>query len=106
MLKFKANFFGLLAAGVWILAAPHVQSQSPPPEPRGGRFGPERGPAGMDGIPLPIPPVLDAIDAEATGIDDVAERCGLPVHRVLSTLSVLEMRHLIRRPSPTTVWRV
>ena len=50
--------------------------------------------------------VLDAIDTEVTNIDSVAERSGLPVHRVLSTLSVLEMRHLIRRPSTTTVWRV
>jgi DNA processing protein len=49
--------------------------------------------------------VLEAIDAEPVSIDDLVARCGLPVHRVLSTISVLEMRHLVRRTSPTTVSR-
>lgn len=41
--------------------------------------------------------VLDAIDLEPTAVDHVVTRSRLPVSRVLSTLSVLEMRHLIRR---------
>ena len=50
--------------------------------------------------------VLDAIRCEATSIDDVIVRSGLPVQQVLSTISVLEMRHLIRRQSGTTVVRL
>lgn len=41
--------------------------------------------------------VLDAILNRPTTIEEVVEGCGLPVHRVLSTVSVLEMRRLIRR---------
>ena len=50
--------------------------------------------------------VLAAIDGEATSIDQVVAKSGLPVARVLSTLSVLEMRRLVRRLSGTTVVRV
>jgi DNA processing protein len=50
--------------------------------------------------------VLDCIDNEATNIDLVVNRSGLPVSRVLSTISVLEARRLIRRLSGTTVIRV
>lgn len=49
--------------------------------------------------------VLDAIGADPTLIDDVIRSSGLPIHRVLSTVSVLEMRHLIRRLSGTQVAR-
>jgi DNA processing protein len=49
--------------------------------------------------------VLDCIDNEATNIDLVVNRSGLPVSRVLSTISVLEARRLIRRLSGTTVIR-
>ena len=49
--------------------------------------------------------VLDAIGSEATSIDEVIVDSGLRVAQVLSTLSVLEMRHLIRRLSGTTVIR-
>ena len=49
--------------------------------------------------------VLAAIDASPTSIDAVTAACGLPVHRVLSTISVLEMRRLIRRVSGTQVVR-
>ncbi len=49
--------------------------------------------------------VLAAIDGEPTSIDRIVADSGLPVHRVLSTISVLEMRHLIRRLSGTTVSR-
>ena len=34
---------------------------------------------------------------EPIGIDELAIACGLPIHNVLATLSVLEMRRLIRR---------
>ena len=50
--------------------------------------------------------VLDAIATSATEIDDVVSETGLAVHRVLATVSVLEMRHLIRRLSGTQVARV
>jgi len=41
--------------------------------------------------------VLQAIQPDGSLIDDVTQASGLPVHRVLSTISVLEMRNLIRR---------
>lgn len=49
--------------------------------------------------------ILQAIDAEPTSIDCIVSRCGLPVSRVLATLSVLEMRHLIRRISANYIAR-
>lgn len=49
--------------------------------------------------------VLAAIGAEPTSIDQVVAQSGLPVPRVLSTISVLEMRRLVRRLSGTTVIR-
>jgi len=50
--------------------------------------------------------VLDAIESAPTSMDDVIANCGLPIHRVLSTVSVLEMRRLVRRVSGTQVMRV
>ena len=50
--------------------------------------------------------VLAAIGSEATTIDGIVAQSGLPVSQVLSTLSVLEMRRLIRRLSGTTVARI
>lgn len=50
--------------------------------------------------------VLDAATTEPLSIDQVVVRSGLPVQRVLSTLSVLEMRRLIRRISGNLVARV
>jgi DNA processing protein len=50
--------------------------------------------------------VLAAIDTSPTTIDAVTTACGLPVQRVLSTISVLEMRRLVRRLSGTQVARV
>lgn len=49
--------------------------------------------------------ILSAIGSEATAIDQIISDTGLPVPQVLSTLSVLEMRRLIRRLSGTTVLR-
>jgi DNA processing protein len=50
--------------------------------------------------------ILSAIDGAPTSIDAISTSCGLAVHRVLSTISVLEMRRLIRRTSGTQVVRV
>jgi DNA processing protein len=50
--------------------------------------------------------ILNAIDTDATSIDNIALVTGLPIHRVLSTISVLEMKHLVRRISGTNVARV
>lgn len=50
--------------------------------------------------------VLNAIALEPTDINLVVTTSGLPVARVLSTLSVLEMRHLIRRISGQIVQRL
>jgi DNA processing protein len=49
--------------------------------------------------------VLSAIDGSPTSVDAVAKLSGLPIHRVLSTISVLEMRRLVRRVSGTQVAR-
>ena len=49
--------------------------------------------------------VLDAVFQEPTEVDAIVERTELPTHRVLATLSVLEMRHLIRRLSGSSVTR-
>jgi DNA processing protein len=49
--------------------------------------------------------VLTAIGDEVCIIDDVIARSRLPVPRVLSTLSVLEMRRLVRRVSGNRVQR-
>lgn len=49
--------------------------------------------------------VLDAITREPLSIDAVAAASGLPVHRVMSTISVLEMRRLTRRISGNLVAR-
>jgi DNA processing protein len=49
--------------------------------------------------------VLAAIGDEPRTIDDVAIASGLPVHNVLATISVLEMRRLIRRLGGNRVLR-
>lgn len=49
--------------------------------------------------------VLDAIETDPTSIDQVVAGSGLPVARVLSTVSVLEMRKLVRRVSGNLVAR-
>jgi DNA processing protein len=50
--------------------------------------------------------VLNAISEEATEFDDIIEQTGLPASRVLSTISVLEIRRLIRRVSGTALVRI
>lgn len=49
--------------------------------------------------------VLRAIGNQPTTIDEVMQTTGLPIHRLLSTISVLEMRRLVRRLSGTQVVR-
>jgi DNA processing protein len=49
--------------------------------------------------------VLAGISSEATTIDAVVAACGLPTGQVLATISVLEMRHLVRRISGNRVAR-
>ena len=50
--------------------------------------------------------VLSAVGSDPTSIDQIVAQSGLPVSRVLSTISVLEMRRLVRRLSGTTVVRI
>jgi len=49
--------------------------------------------------------VLAAIDSEPTTIDAIVFQSQLPASQVLATISVLEMRHLVKRTSGTTVCR-
>ena len=50
--------------------------------------------------------VLNAIDPTSTPIDQVIAKSGLPSHRVIATISVLEMRRLVRRLSGQYVTRI
>lgn len=50
--------------------------------------------------------VLQAIDPVGSMLDDVAAGCGLPIHRVLSTVSVLESRRLVRKLGGNRVARI
>ncbi|MCS7304030.1 MAG: DNA-processing protein DprA [Thermoguttaceae bacterium] len=49
--------------------------------------------------------VLQAIGTDPTDIDQIVRTTGLPVPRVLASISVLEMRHLVRRLSGSSVVR-
>ncbi|MDG1808770.1 MAG: DNA-processing protein DprA [Pirellulaceae bacterium] len=49
--------------------------------------------------------VLQAVESIPTGIDAILQATGLPVQRILATLSVLEIRHLVRRVSGTEYCR-
>ncbi|MEW4564522.1 DNA-processing protein DprA [Bremerella sp. JC770] len=50
--------------------------------------------------------VLQHIDLAPMSLDALVARSKLPVHRVLSTLSILEMKRLIVRANGTTVQRI
>ncbi len=50
--------------------------------------------------------VLDAVGLQPTGLAEVIQRSGLPTPRVLATVSVLEIKHLIRRLSGNQVVRL
>lgn len=49
--------------------------------------------------------VLNAIGEETVSFDDAAVASGLPIQRVLATVSVLEMRRLVRRVSGNQIRR-
>lgn len=49
--------------------------------------------------------ILQLVQTTSTNIDEIVREAGLPVPRVLATLSALEMRRLIRRVSGNTVIR-
>ncbi len=49
--------------------------------------------------------VLSVIRDDPTNMDEIVVGSGLPIHRVLSTISVLETRHLIHRVSGALVVR-
>ena len=49
--------------------------------------------------------LINAIDNEPTSIDELVSKTDMPVPRVLSTISVLEMRRLVRRLSGSKVAR-
>ena len=49
--------------------------------------------------------VLQAIETQPTSIDQVCVSTGIPVPNVLATISVLEMRRLVRRLSGQLVCR-
>jgi len=50
--------------------------------------------------------VLSAVGTESTLVDSIVAETGLAVPQVLSTISVLEMRRLVRRLSGTSVVRI
>ena len=50
--------------------------------------------------------ILNQIDTAPTNIDTILAHCELPIPRVLATLSVLEMKRLIRRVSGNQVIRI
>jgi DNA processing protein len=50
--------------------------------------------------------VLEAIEETSTPVDQVIASSGLPAHRVIATISVLEMRRLVRRLSGQYVSRI
>ena len=50
--------------------------------------------------------VLDAVPDQAATVDAVIAASGLPAPQVLATLSVLEMRRLVRRLSANSIVRI
>jgi DNA processing protein len=49
--------------------------------------------------------VLMQIEIEPTSIDDICHNANLPIHQILATISVLEMKHLVQRLSGNYVSR-
>jgi DNA processing protein len=74
---------------------------TPTPQPDGREV---RHPAELQ-LNEPEQAVLAAVDDEPTSIDDIVAASGLSVPNVLSTVSVLEMKRLIRRVSGNRVIR-
>jgi DNA processing protein len=77
---------------------------TPTPLPGGGAQPAIRHPAELQ-LNEPEQAVLARIGDEPQTIDDVAAASGLPVQNVLATISVLEMRRLIRRLGGNRVMR-
>ena len=50
--------------------------------------------------------VLDAVRPSATSVDEVVNQSGLPTPQVLATISILEMKRLVRRVSGASVMRL
>lgn len=50
--------------------------------------------------------VLQAIEPTGSYLDAVATTCGMPIHRVLATVSVLESRRLVRKVGGNRVARI
>ena len=50
--------------------------------------------------------VLQAIDKEPTNIDEIVRKTAFPVQQILATVSVLEMRRLVRRVSGSALIRL
>ena len=50
--------------------------------------------------------VLQAIDPSGSLLDEVAAACEMPIHRILSTVSVLESRRLVRKLGGNRVSRI
>lgn len=50
--------------------------------------------------------VLNVIEDQPTEFDQIVQQTGLPASRVLSTISVLEIRRLVRRVSGTSLVRI
>ncbi|RIK72759.1 MAG: DNA-protecting protein DprA, partial [Planctomycetota bacterium] len=50
--------------------------------------------------------VLQAIEPTGSLLDAVAAACGMPIHRVLATVSVLESRRLVRKLGGNRVARI
>lgn len=50
--------------------------------------------------------ILNSIATEPTEFDDIVTQTGLPASRVLSTISVLEIRRLVKRNSGTSLSRI
>jgi DNA processing protein len=50
--------------------------------------------------------VLQAIEPTGSLLDEVAQACEMPIHRILSTVSVLESRRLVRKTSANRVARI
>ena len=50
--------------------------------------------------------ILNSIAPTPTDLETIIDTTGIPVNRILSTISVLEIRRLVRRTSGTTVARI
>ena len=96
----------LIRDGALLVETPSdvLEALGPLPVPAEGESGDVRAPAELL-LSEQERAILSEIGTRPTPIDQVVARSGLPVQRVLSTLSMLEMRHLIERVSGQFVAR-